>query len=177
MSADAPAMIAPPMGEWELVFGPREYEPDEGRDIQVGWAYGVERDGLQFVIHVEVAQSLAEADKTAVPDFVRAALRTRGARPSCRCSTARTRPGACSSRRRRSPRSTPSPRRLDRPARFASVVRMSTPEERVQDGMRLTLDAHVEGRLEALKQLRDGSSNAAAWRARSSRPTATRPTG
>ena len=71
-------MIAPPMGEWELVFGPREYEPDEGRDVQVGWAYGVERDGLQLVINVEVAQSLAAADKTAVPDFVRAALRTRG---------------------------------------------------------------------------------------------------
>src|SRR4249920_454590 len=66
-------MIAPPMGEWELVFGPREYEPDEGRDVQVGWAYGVERDGLQLVINVEVAQSLAAADKTAVPDFVRAA--------------------------------------------------------------------------------------------------------
>jgi len=66
------------MGEWELVFGPREYEPDEGRDVQVGWAYGVERDGLQLVINVEVAQSLAAADKTAVPDFVRAALRTRG---------------------------------------------------------------------------------------------------
>ena len=32
---------------------------------------------------------------------------------------------------------------------------MSTPEERVQDGMRLTLDAHVEGRLETLQQLRD----------------------
>jgi len=32
---------------------------------------------------------------------------------------------------------------------------MSTPEERVQDGMRLTLDAHVEGRLEALQQLRN----------------------
>ena len=32
---------------------------------------------------------------------------------------------------------------------------MSTPEERVQDGIRLTLDAHVEGRLEALQQLRN----------------------
>lgn len=78
MSADGPAMIATPMGEWELVYGPREYEPDAGRDVQVGWAYGVERDGLQLVINVEVAQALAEADKTAVPDYVRAALRTRG---------------------------------------------------------------------------------------------------
>lgn len=31
---------------------------------------------------------------------------------------------------------------------------MSSPEERVQDGMRLTLDAHGEGRLEVLKELR-----------------------
>ena len=31
---------------------------------------------------------------------------------------------------------------------------MGTPEERVQDGMRLTLDAHAEGRLDALEQLR-----------------------
>lgn len=78
MSADVPTMTAMSMGTWDLVFGPREYEPDEGRDVQVGWAYGVERDGLQLVINVEVAQALAEADKTAVPDHVRAALRTRG---------------------------------------------------------------------------------------------------
>jgi hypothetical protein len=71
-------MIVPAMGDWELVFGPREYEAEEGRGVQVGWGYTMERDGVQHVVHVEVGTALAEADKTQVPDYVRAALRTRG---------------------------------------------------------------------------------------------------
>ena len=61
-----------------MVMGAREYEPDEGRDATVGWAYALERDGVQREITVEVARSLALSDKSAAPIEVRQALTTRG---------------------------------------------------------------------------------------------------
>ncbi len=63
---------------WEIVFSAREYEPGEGRDSEVGWAYDVEREGVQRTIGVEVSRALAEADKQQLPTHIRAALRTRG---------------------------------------------------------------------------------------------------
>ena len=57
--------------------------------MQVGWGYGMERDGVHHVVHVEVGMALAEADKTLVPDDVRAALRTRGRSAVRRCQNRR----------------------------------------------------------------------------------------
>ncbi len=67
------------MTEWEIVVGSREYEPGEGRDATVGWAFELERDGARRTISVEVASALAMmSDKTLAPIEVRQALTTRG---------------------------------------------------------------------------------------------------
>ena len=66
------------MTEWEIVVGAREYEPGEGRDATVGWAFEIERDGVRRTISVEVARSLALSDKNLAPIDVRRALTTRG---------------------------------------------------------------------------------------------------
>lgn len=66
------------MTEWEIVVGSREYEPGEGRDATVGWAFELERDGVRRIVSVEVARSLAMSDKSLAPDYVRRALTTRG---------------------------------------------------------------------------------------------------
>ena len=66
------------MTEWEIVVSAREYEPGEGRDATVGWAFEIERDGVRRTISVEVARSLALSDKHEAPIDVRQALTTRG---------------------------------------------------------------------------------------------------
>jgi hypothetical protein len=66
------------MAEWDIVFGARELEPEAGRDVMVGWAFELERDGVRRTITVEVARALATSDKTFAPDEVRRALTTRG---------------------------------------------------------------------------------------------------
>ena len=66
------------MADWEIVVSAREYEPGEGRDATVGWSFELERDGVRRVISVEVARTLALADKNEAPLVVRQALTTRG---------------------------------------------------------------------------------------------------
>ena len=66
------------MTGWEIVVGAREYEPGDGRDATVGWAFELERDGVRRIISVEVARTLALADKHEAPLVVRQALTTRG---------------------------------------------------------------------------------------------------
>ena len=66
------------MTGWEIVVGSREYEPGEGRDATVGWAFELERDGARRTISVEVARMLALANKHEAPMVVRQALTTRG---------------------------------------------------------------------------------------------------
>ena len=60
------------------MVGAQEYEPGEGRDATVGWAFELERDGVRRTISVEVAQMLALSNKYEAPDVVRRALTTRG---------------------------------------------------------------------------------------------------
>ncbi len=66
------------MGSWQVIFSAREYEPPDGRDADVGWAWDVERDGELRTIGVEVSRALAAADKRQLSQEIRAALRSRG---------------------------------------------------------------------------------------------------
>jgi hypothetical protein len=67
------------MGDWDIVFGAREIEPESGGGVTVGWVFELERDGVRRSITVEVAQAVAAiADKSLAPNEVRRALTTRG---------------------------------------------------------------------------------------------------
>jgi len=56
------------MTTWRITKGPRTYEPGEGRDCDVGWAYDLERDGETRTMRVERSRTAAAAgsrDETA----------------------------------------------------------------------------------------------------------------
>jgi hypothetical protein len=67
------------MANWEIVWSAREYEPSDGRDADVGWAWDVQRDGERRTIGVEVSRTLAAVAPLSGRE---------GGRRSCRCSTA-----------------------------------------------------------------------------------------
>lgn len=68
---------APPAEAWRIAAGPREYtQTPEGADIDVGWAWDIEREGERRTIRVEVAGGrLGMGD---LPDESQDAIRTRG---------------------------------------------------------------------------------------------------
>lgn len=47
------------MAQWTIVGGPREYEPSGGTDAERGWAWDLERYGVQSTVRVELARTAA----------------------------------------------------------------------------------------------------------------------
>lgn len=47
------------MVQWTIVGGPREYEPSGGTDAERGWAWDLERYGVQSTVRVELARTAA----------------------------------------------------------------------------------------------------------------------
>jgi hypothetical protein len=61
---------------WRIVQGPRTYNPDEGRDCDVGWAYEIEREGELRAISVERASTAGTSGVE--DDDAHRAISTRG---------------------------------------------------------------------------------------------------
>jgi hypothetical protein len=67
----------PPAEAWRIVEGPREYsQTAEGADIDVGWAWQIERAGERRTIRVEVAGG--RLGSSHLPDESQEAVRTSG---------------------------------------------------------------------------------------------------
>ena len=66
-----------PAGRWQITSGPREYHtaPD-GADIDVGWAWDLQRDQEQRTVRVEVAGG--RLDLASLPEQARDAIRSQG---------------------------------------------------------------------------------------------------
>lgn len=64
------------MSEWKIDAGPRRYDSRGTADIDVGWAYDIERNGERRTISVEVAGGRSGSDE--LPDDARRAIRTSG---------------------------------------------------------------------------------------------------
>ncbi len=64
------------MSNWRIVSGSRSFHQFPGRDVSIGWARDLERDGVQRTVNVCVATGADEAPD--LPDECRAAIRSHG---------------------------------------------------------------------------------------------------
>lgn len=64
------------MAKWRKVSGPRQYSDRSGRDIDVGWAWTLERDGREATVSVDVAGGRLTSNE--LPEESRRAIQSRG---------------------------------------------------------------------------------------------------
>lgn len=62
--------------KWTIVSGFRQFHELAGRDISIGWARDIEKEGQARTVTVCVAESMV--DLNGLPDECRTALQTKG---------------------------------------------------------------------------------------------------